>query len=87
MNEKKLSEDFIEDAYHDISNFEVYALQEGYSSQIVMSMVDNIIRVLEDRNQSEYDAVNKIIMYTSSYQELQGLLLNEYLYSTALVPI
>lgn len=82
MNEKKLSEDFIEDAYHDISNFEVYVLQEGYSSQIVMSMVDNIIRILEDRNQSEYDAVNKIIMYTSSYQELQGLLLNEYLYST-----
>ncbi|MGJ1238162.1 MULTISPECIES: hypothetical protein [Sphingobacterium] len=82
MNEKMLSEDFIEDAYSDISNFEVFALQEGYSSQTIMSLVDNITRVLENRNQSEYDAVNKIIMYTSSYQELQQLLLSEFLYPT-----
>jgi len=76
-----LSEDFIEDAYRDISNFEVHALQEGYSSQLVMSLVDNIMRALEDRNQSEYDAVNKIMMYSSGYHELQEFLLNKYLYS------
>ncbi|HAF36721.1 MAG TPA: hypothetical protein DCG88_22525 [Sphingobacterium sp.] len=82
MKENKLSEDFIEDAYRDISNFEVYALQEGYSSQTVMGLVDDIARVLGDRNQSEYDAVNKIIIYTSSYPELQELLLDQYLYLT-----
>ncbi|WP_313419380.1 hypothetical protein [Sphingobacterium multivorum] len=81
MKENKLSEDFLEDAYRDISNFEVYALKEGYSSQVVLMLVDDVMRVLGDRNQSEYDVVNKIMMYSSSYHELQELLLNKYLYS------
>ncbi|WP_333620926.1 hypothetical protein [Sphingobacterium multivorum] len=81
MEKNKLSEDFLEDIQDSIAEFEMYMIHNGYDVNESIEMINVLSRTLKEKDATEYEVINRIIVYTSSWGELQDVLLNKYLYS------
>lgn len=56
-------------------------IHNGYDVSESMELANVLSRILNDKEATEYNVINNIIVYTSSWGELQDVLLNKYLYS------
>lgn len=73
----ELDPNFIEDLIDSITDFETYLVEMGYEAG---SLIDDIYRIINDENKSEYGVLNSIIIFTSSRPEIQSILLNNFLH-------
>lgn len=70
-----LPKDFKEEAYRAVAVFEASALKDKHDTEEVMQFVDTILKVVHDDAQTEFDAVTRIITYSSYNPSLQRKLL------------
>lgn len=77
-----LSEEFIEDVQRAIAEFHFYTLEKGYGVDLANDYCKLMSKCISKTDVTDYGALNDILVWSSSWGELQEVLVKDFLYET-----